>query len=51
MSDQIPKTTSPDKVQAAKDKSLAEAAQTISPRTARLGWMPDECRNFEEWDR
>jgi hypothetical protein len=51
MSDQTDKPASPDKVQAEKEASLAEVAQSISPRTARLGWMPDQCRNFEEWDR
>lgn len=33
------------------EESLIKAAEAISPRGARHGWMPDECRAFEEMDR
>ena len=30
---------------------MSEAAHAISPRGAAHGFMPDECRAFEEMDR
>lgn len=40
----------PDQQQKDNEDKQAEAAARISPRGARHGWTPEECRNFEAWD-